>query len=77
MRYAVASLALALAACGQPEPIVHAPPVEWTEPVAEPQVPIEATDEAVAGYIIDLNDALRRANNRLQRLKDWRAGVED
>ena len=75
MRYAIASLAILLASCGQPEPIVITPPAEWTAPVEEPAVPDEATDESVAGYIVDLIDALREANNRLKRLDDWREGL--
>ena len=77
MRYAIASLALLVAACGQPETVFSAPPAEWTQPVPEPEVPAEATDEAVADYIIRLMDALRASNNRLQRLDDWRKGLPD
>lgn len=76
MRYAIASLALLLAACGEPEVIHSAPPPEWTEPVEEPAVPVEATDDAVSAYIIALHDALKEANNRLLRLKDWREELE-
>ena len=67
--------ALALASCGDKPPVISAPPPEWTEPVAEPAVPDDASDSAVASYIIELHSALRAANNRLARLKDWAAGV--
>ena len=75
MRYAIASLALLVAACGQPAPVISAPPPEWTQPVPEPEVPAEATDESVADYIVRLIDALRESNNRLKRLDDWREGL--
>ena len=71
----IASLLLVLSACNQPAPIVSAPPPEWTQPVAEPEVPTEATDESVADYIVRLIDALRESNNRLKRLDDWREGL--
>ena len=73
----IASVLLLLSACGQPEPIAITPPAEWTAPVEEPAVPDEATDESVAGYIVDLIDALREANNRLKRLDDWRAELSE
>ena len=77
MRYAIASLALLVAACGQPAPIVSAPPPEWTQPVPEPEVPAGDSDEEVAKLIVDLFDRLREANNRLKRLDDWRAGLPE
>ena len=77
MRYAIASLALLLAGCGQPQVIVSTPPAEWTQPVAEPEVPEEVNDDTVSAYIIALVDRLREANNRLQRLDDWRQGVSE
>ena len=69
--------ALLTAACNQPAPIVSAPPPEWTQPVPEPEVPAEATDESVADYIVRLIDALRASNNKLKRLDDWVAGLPE
>lgn len=69
--------ALLTAACGEPEPVVSTPPAAWVEPVPEPTVPAGNSDEEVANYIVSLVDAMRAANNKLQRLKDWREGIED
>ena len=68
---------LSLAACNPPAPVISAPPPEWTQPVPVPTAPQEATDEAVAEYIIGLHDALTGANNKLKRLDDWRKGLPD
>ena len=76
MRYVIASLALLLAACGEPEVIHSTPPPEWTQPVEEPAVPVEVNDDTVSQYIVDLMDALREANNKLLRLDDWRKRLE-
>lgn len=72
-----ASLLLALCACGQKVPINTAPPIVWTEPVAEPAVPAGASDREVAAYLIDLNDALKAANNKLRRLREWAESMKD
>jgi len=66
-----------LSACGDREPVVSTPPAAWVEPVPEPTVPAGNSDEEVANYIVSLVDAMRAANNKLQRLKDWREGIED
>ncbi len=69
--------ALLTAACGDDGPVVSTPPPAWVEPVPEPTVPAGNSDEEVANYIVSLFDAMRAANNKLQRLKDWREGIED
>ena len=69
--------ALLTAACGDDGPVVSTPPAAWVEPVPEPTVPAGNSDEEVANYIVSLFDAMRAANNKLQRLKRWREGIED
>lgn len=45
--------------------------------MAEPALPAGDSDAEVAGYLVDLVTALRRANERLQWLRDWREGVTE
>lgn len=66
-----------LSACNNPPPAASIPPAEWTQPVEEPPVPAETTDESVADYIVGLIDALRASNNKLKRLDEWRAKVSE
>lgn len=68
---------LALAACGQPQPVHSTPPPEWTQPVAEPAVPEGSTDADVADYLIRLREAFVEANARLLRLDRWRAKLSE
>lgn len=72
-----ASILLCLSACNQAAPVASVPPPEWTEPVAEPAVPAGDSDREVGSYIIELHDALSRANNKLRRLRDWATGMKD
>lgn len=73
----IASALLLLSACNNPPPAVSVPPAEWTQPVEEPPVPAETTDQSVADYIVSLIDALRQSNNKLKRLDEWRAKAAD
>lgn len=76
-RAKVCAAILLLTACAQPVPVISAPPPEWMEPVPEPEVPAETTDESVAGYLVELLDALKKSNNKLARLRDWANGLND
>lgn len=40
-------------------------------------MPAGNSDREVGGYIIDLHDALRKANNKLLRLRQWATGMKD
>ena len=80
------ALILALSACG-PKPVrIAVPPVERFEQIAEPAVPEgEAdcagepcvSDRQAAGFIAELVNALRAANDKIAWLRDWRTEVSD
>ena len=80
----VSLLAPLLTACGTDRPAVQLPPIEWTEPVAFPEVPQgEAvcdckpclSDRESANLMADLANALDQANAKLLKVRDWVRGM--
>jgi len=87
-----AGLSLALAACGQPRPVIIAPPAELTSCAAEPQAPdlpavdwssVEtarpvqrARDIAMLQYVLAWRTAHGDCAAKIAGVKAWREGVE-
>ena len=87
VKCAAAGLSLALAACGQPRPVIVAPPAELTTCAAEPQAPDlpaldgtsavqRARDEMVLAYILALRSAWGDCAAKIAGVKAWAEGVE-
>lgn len=84
-RTAALFLTVALAACGQPRPVIIAPPAELATcalmpdapdlPVQSPETQRER-DLATLAYILALRTAYADCASRVAGLAKWRDGVE-
>lgn len=71
-------LALCSTGCGPSVVTEHIPvPPEWLTCAARPDVPAETTDKAVAGFIIDLDEAGEDCRGKVRAIGEWSRNLEN